>query len=107
MALGAPTMPESRMSEMLARAPAATHTKVDTALGLMPDSRARSGLSAAALTVRPKVVRLRNHASARVTRGTTTRTVSWGPVTRTPATSSHTVPTATGKRASRPVRRSG
>ncbi len=81
---------------MLARTPATTHTKVDTVLGLMPDRRARSALSADALTVRPKVVRFRNQPSSRLRTGTTTSTVSSGPVTRMPATSSHTRPTATG-----------
>ncbi len=80
----------------VARNPAIDHTAVDTNFGLMPCTRARSGFSADALTVRPTSVRLRNHPSASATIGTTTSTASCAPVTRTPSTSLHVWSTAGG-----------
>ena len=48
-----PETPASREIDSVASAPAMAHTRVDTALGLMPASRARSGLSAEAFTALP------------------------------------------------------
>ena len=45
-------------------AAASAHTMVETILGLMLDKRASRGLLAQALTVRPSVVRSRNHVRA-------------------------------------------
>ncbi len=80
----------------VATKPAIDQTAVDTILGLMPWTRARSGFSADAFTVRPTSVRLRNQPSASATTGTTTRTASCAPVTRTPSTSFHVWSTAGG-----------
>jgi len=75
------------------------HTAVDTILGLIPWTRARSGFSADAFTVRPMRVRLRNHPSAIATSGTTISTASWVPRTSTPATLVQVWLIATGYRA--------
>ena len=80
----------------VARNPAIDQTAVETNLGLMPCTRARSGFSADALTVRPTSVRLRNQPSANATIGTTTSTASCAPVTRTPSTSFQVWSTAGG-----------
>ena len=93
-----PAAPASRESDSVARPPAMAHTRVDTAFGLMPARRARSGLSAEAFTALPIVVRLRSHPRPTASRGTTMRMVSDGPVIRMSAIS-RTAPMGTGKRA--------
>src|SRR4051812_41206302 len=60
--------PMSTMAIVASR-PAADQTQVDTTLGLMPAMRARSGLDAVAVTVRPSRVRLITHPRARATTG--------------------------------------
>ena len=54
-------------------AAASAHTMVETILGLMLDKRANRGLLAQALTVRPSVVRSRNHVRATSVMGTMMR----------------------------------
>ena len=78
--------------------PAITHTKVETVLGLIPDSRERSGLLADADTDLPNEVRFMNQPSRRASTGTAMRMMSCGPRTRISVnqTSSHTEPTTTG-----------
>ena len=76
---------------------------VDTSFGLMPTSRARSGLLADALTVLPSVVRFRNRPARSAMIGTTSRMASCGPVIRMPSESSYVVPIGVGNRA--PARR--
>src|SRR3954452_20782767 len=80
----------------VATKPAMDQTAVETIFGLMPCTRARSGFSADAFTVRPTSVRLRNQPSANATSGTTTSTASCAPVTRTPSTSLQVLSTAGG-----------
>src|SRR4051794_18570730 len=55
-----PTPPlsvEKRIIAIVETSPAAVHTKVEISFGLMLDNRASDGLSAAASTERPNVVR--------------------------------------------------
>ena len=87
-----------RIMVSVATKPAIDQTAVETTLGLMPWTRARSGFSADALTVRPTSVRLRNHPSAIVTIGTTINTASCAPRTCTsvPNTSVHVLSMADG-----------
>ena len=59
---------------------------VETTFGLMLDSRASRGLLAHALTVRPSVVRSRNHVRAMRVIGTMIRMERSDPRTVTPAT---------------------
>ena len=82
-----PAAPARSESDSVARPPAMAHTRVDTTFGLMPARRARSGLSADALTALPMAVRLRSHPRPRASRGTTRRMVSGGPVIRISAIS--------------------
>ena len=70
---------------MVATPPPMAHTNVEIVFGLTPRRRARSGFTAAARTVRPSSVRLRNQPSASATRGTTTITAtSAGLIRRSP-----------------------
>lgn len=87
--------PATRINATVPTSPAMAQTSVDTSFGLIAESLARSGLSAEAWTVRPTVVRLRNHANAIAIMGTTTMTESWAPVTWMPARV-HVPETATG-----------
>ena len=56
--------PATRINATVPTSPTMAQTSVDTSFGLIAESLARSGLSAEAWTVRPTVVRLRNHANA-------------------------------------------
>ena len=67
-------------------AAASAHTMVETILGLMLDKRASRGLLAQAFTVRPSVVRSRNHVRAMSVMGTMMRIEISDPLTVTPAT---------------------
>src|ERR1700689_4198785 len=73
------------MTESGVRAAAKAHTKGETIFGLMPDKRASRGLLAQALTVRPSVVRSRNHVKAIRAIGTMIRIERSDPRTVTPA----------------------
>ena len=92
---------------MVARRPATVQTNSWTIFGSIPDMRARSALLAEACTVWPNTVRFRNQDKPRARRGTTTRMVAFGPVTRTPRTSSQVKFTGMGKRWLRSRTRSG
>ena len=74
------------MTESVDRAAASAQTNVETIFGLMLDKRASRGLLAQALTVRPSVVRSRNHVSAMSVIGTMMRIETSDPRTVTPAT---------------------
>ncbi len=91
-----PRFPESIISEMLESAPPTVQTNSDTNLGSMPESLARSGLSADACTVWPNTVRLRNQARVKAIKGTAMRIVNLPPVIRMPNVSSHVAGIATG-----------
>ena len=82
----APLWPAIRMTERVDSAAARAHTNVETNLGLMLDKRASRGLLAQALTVRPSVVRSRNHVKAMRVIGTMIRIERSDPRTVTPAT---------------------
>src|ERR1700729_3067052 len=75
-----------RTTESVERAAARAQTNVETIFGLMPDKRASRGLLAQALTVRPSVVRSRNHVKAIRVIGTMIRIERSDPRTVTPAT---------------------
>ena len=75
-----------RTTESVDRAAARAQTNVETIFGLMPDKRASRGLVEHALTVRPSVVRSRNHVSAMSVIGTMIRIDRSEPRTVTPAT---------------------
>src|SRR3984957_14476621 len=74
-----------RTTERVDRAAARAQTNVETIFGLMPDRRASLGLLEQALTVRPSVVRSRNHVSAMSVMGTMIRIDRSEPRTVTPA----------------------
>ena len=82
----APLCPAMRTTESVDRAAARAQTNVETIFGLMPDKRASRGLVEHALTVRPSVVRSRNHVSAMSVIGTMIRIERSEPRTVTPAT---------------------
>ena len=82
----APLCPAIRTMESVDSAAASAHTMVETILGLMLDKRARRGLLAQALTVRPMVVRSRNHVKATRVIVAMMRTETSDPRTLTPAT---------------------
>src|SRR3954470_1093145 len=69
-----------RLSDSVASAPAMAHTIVDTRFGLIPERRARSGFSADAVTLLPRVVGPMNQLSAMATTRTINRIESWAPV---------------------------
>ena len=68
-----PDWPAMRTTESVDSPAASAHTMVETILGLMLDNRASCGLLAHALTVRPMVVRSRNHVRAMSVTGTMMR----------------------------------
>ena len=82
----APLWPAMRTTESVDSAAARAQTNVETIFGLMPDKRASRGLVEQALTVRPSVVRSRNHVSAMSVIGTMIRIDRSEPRTVTPAT---------------------
>ena len=69
-----------RIIETVATKPPSAQTSVERIRGLMPDSRARSGLPAAARTDRPSIVRLRNQPSPMAMIGAAIRMSSSGPL---------------------------
>ena len=81
-----PLCPAIRMTASDDNPPASAHTMVDTIFGLMLDRRANRGLLAQALTVRPSVVRSRNHVRAISATGAMMRTEISDPLTVTPPT---------------------
>src|SRR5439155_6649123 len=66
-----------RMTESAERNPLMAHTAVEIIFGLMPVSRARSGLPTEARTDSPNAVCPSNHHSPRVTMGTTISAMIW------------------------------
>jgi len=68
---------EIRIRHNVPSNPALAHTAVETTLGLIPFSRASSGLSAEALTVLPSTVRPRNQLSTTAAIGTVARILIW------------------------------
>ena len=81
-----PACPAISMIDTVESRPAIAQTMVDTSLGLTPDIRARSGLSALAWTVLPNNVRPRNQLNAPTRTGTAIRIDSWDPATVMPPT---------------------
>src|SRR5580698_10240364 len=75
-----------RMTERVDSAAANAQTRVETIFGLILDKRASRGLLETALTVRPSVVRSRNHVNATSVIGTMMRMDRSDPRTVTPAT---------------------
>ena len=98
MPVSAPRFPDSRSIDTLDSRPATVQTNSWTILGSMPDIRARSAFDAEAWTVCPNTVRFRNQARPKASTGTTMRMVSFGPVIRSPNTSSQVKPSGTGNR---------
>ena len=91
-----PLRPPSSTIEIVPTRPPMLQTMVESDFGLIPCMRARSGLPAAARTVRPSKVRLRNHVRASATRGTATSTRSCGPFRRTVSVRFQILPIAIG-----------
>ena len=101
-----PDVPARRMIDTAESRPPIVQTKVDRSFGLMADRRARSGFAAAARTAFPRSVRVRKSVSRAARSGTTTRTASSDPRTRTPAIV-HVPPRRSGSVVSMPASRCG